>query len=98
MVDLAAGALDLRQAVNRLLEGALQAWDRDAGARKQRCGAAVFLRQQRGQQMLRLDEAVVVAERQALGVVQCLLELGCEFVEAHGSYPVYIGFAYKMGQ
>ena len=83
--DFAARALDLGQAVDRLLERALQARHRDAGAREERRRAAVLLRQQRGQEVLRLDEAVVVAEREALGVVECLLELGCEFVEAHGA-------------
>ena len=83
--DLAAGALDLGQAVDRLLERVLQARHGDPGAREQRRRAAVLLREQRRQQVLRLDEAVVVAEREALGVVERLLELGGEFVEAHGS-------------
>jgi hypothetical protein len=57
----------------------------DACAGEQRRRAAVLLRQERCEQVLRLDEAVVVAEREALGVVECLLELGCELVEAHGA-------------
>ena len=59
----------------------------DAGAREQRRRAAVLLREQRGEQMLRLDEAVVVAERHALRVGERLLEFGGELVEAH-CYPL----------
>jgi hypothetical protein len=53
------------------------------GAGEQRRGAAVLLREQRREQVLRLDEAVVVAEREALGIGERLLELGGELVEAH---------------
>jgi hypothetical protein len=48
--------------------------------------------------VLRLDEAVVVAEGEALGVVESLLELGCEFVEAHGVFPEEFDLPYKMGE
>ena len=41
--------------------------------------------EQREQQVLGLDEAVVVGERQALGVGQGLLELGGQFVDSHRS-------------
>jgi hypothetical protein len=37
--------------------------------------------------MLRLDDLVVVADRQALGIGQRLLEFGGEFVEAHCLSP-----------
>jgi hypothetical protein len=47
-------------------------------------GAAVVLVEQGQQQVLRLDELLVVADGQALGVGDGLLELGGEFVEAHG--------------
>ena len=60
----------------------------DARAREQRRGAAVLLREQRGKQVLRLDEPVVVAEREALRVGQRLLELGRQLVEAHVVFPV----------
>ena len=59
----------------------------DAGAGEQRRGAAVLLLEQRGEQVLRLDEAVVVAERHALGVGERLLELGRQLVETHGAFP-----------
>jgi hypothetical protein len=41
--------------------------------------------------MLRLDEAVVVAESEALGVGQGLLELRGELVEAYGRMGDGIG-------
>ena len=37
-------------------------------------------------QVLRLDEAVVVRERLALGVGQGLLELGGQLVDSHGGF------------
>ena len=85
--DLAALALDLGQALDRLAERLLQLGDRDARAREQRRGAAVLLVEHRRQQVLRLDEAVVVAERQALRVGERLLELGRQFVETHAIAP-----------
>ena len=81
--DLAALPLDLRQPLDRLGERRLDLGHGHARAGEQRRGAAVLLVQQRGQQVLRLDEAVVVAERHALGVGQRLLEFGRELVEAH---------------
>jgi hypothetical protein len=64
--DLAALPFDFRQPRDRLRQRSLDAGYRDAGTSKQGLGAAVFLRQQRGQQVLGLDEAVVVGERLAL--------------------------------
>src|SRR5439155_9218184 len=83
--DLAAGAFDLRQSLDRLFERRLQPRHGNAGPRQQRRGPAVFLRQHCRQQMLRLDEAGVVAEREALGVGERLLKFGRQFVEAHGN-------------
>ena len=83
--DLAAGAFDLRQSLDRLFERRLQPRHGNTGPRKQRRGPAVFLRQHCRQQMLRLDEAGVVAEREALGVGERLLKFGRQFVEAHGN-------------
>ena len=54
--------------------------------------------EQRGEQVLRLDVAVVVAERQALGVGQRLLELGGQFVEAHGEALVMFDLLPKFGK
>ena len=82
--DLAALALDLGQALDRLGERRLEPRHGDAGAGEQRRGAAVLLVEQRREQVLRLDEAVVVAERHALGIGERLLELGRELVETHG--------------
>ena len=70
-----------------LVQRGLERGHVDPGAGEQRRAAPVFLLQQRGQQVGGLDEAVVVAEREALGVAQGLLELGREFVEAHHAYP-----------
>ena len=81
--DLAALAFDLGQAVDRLFGRGLQRRHVDAGAREQRTGAAVLLVQQAREQVLRLDKAVVVGQRQALRVGERLLELGGEFVETH---------------
>jgi hypothetical protein len=50
---------------------------------EQRRGAAVLLVDERGKQVLRLDEAIVVAERHALCIGERLLELGGELVESH---------------
>ena len=65
--DLAAGPLDLGQALDRLLERRLQLRDLDAGAREQRRRAAVLLGEQRREQVLRLDEAVVVGRARGSG-------------------------------
>ncbi len=81
---LAAGAFHLRQAVDGRVQRLPQRRDIDAGTRQQRRGAAVVLVEQGQQQVLRLDHLVVVADGDALGVGDGLLELGGEFVEAHG--------------
>ena len=81
--DLAALPFDLRQAGDRLVERGLERRHVDAGAGEQRGGAAVLLVKQAGQQVRRLDKAVVVAQRQALRVGERLLQLGGEFVETH---------------
>jgi hypothetical protein len=80
---LAAVALHLGQALEGLAEGGLQPGAIHAGPLQQRRGAAVVLVEQGQQQVLRLDELLVVADGQALGVGEGLLELGGEFVVAH---------------
>ncbi len=82
--DLAAGPLDFRKISDRRLERRLHLGHRDAGTRQQRRGAGVFLREQCREQVLRLDEAVVVAEGETLRVSERLLELGRQLVESHG--------------
>src|SRR6185312_14752496 len=64
----------------RLPEGA----DVHARALEERRGSTVLLVEEREEQMLRLDEAVVVGEREALRVRERLLEAGGERVDAHG--------------
>ena len=76
-------ALHLRQGLERLLDGRLQPVHGDAGARQQAAGPAVGIGQQRGQHMYGLNVGMIVAGGQALGVRQCLLELGGKFVESH---------------
>src|SRR2546427_11039850 len=82
--DLAALPLDLRQTPDGLGQRRLERRDVDASAGEERPGAAVLLLKQGGEQMLRLDEAVVVAQRQALRVGERLLELGRQLVQTHG--------------
>jgi hypothetical protein len=82
-LDLAAVPLHLRQTTDRLHQRRLQRLHVDAGARQQRRGRPVFLLQQREQQVLRLDDLVVMAYRQALRVRQRLLELRRQFVQTH---------------
>src|SRR6185503_19156848 len=82
--DVAALALDLRQAPDGFLERLLERRHVDPGALQERGGARVLLVQEREQKMLRLDEAAVVGEREALGVGERLLELGGELVDPHG--------------
>jgi hypothetical protein len=83
--DLAARALDLRQAGDGVLHRLAQRRDVCAGALQQGHGAAVLLGEERGKQVLRLDEAVVVRERLALRVRQRLLEFRGQFVDSHSS-------------
>ena len=83
-VDLAAVALDLGQALDARAQGLAQRRHVDAGLGQDRGGAAILLIDQGQQQMLRLDIGIVVAHREALRVGEGLLELGREFVEAHG--------------
>ena len=91
--DFAAFGFDLGQPIDRSLERGLQFGHLDAGARQQRGRAAVLLRQQSREQMLRLDEAVVVAQCQALRIREGLLEFGREFVKTHCKYSPRIFFS-----
>jgi hypothetical protein len=82
--EVALVALDLRHALDRVLEPLLQGRGIGPGALEDGRGAAVLLVEECEQQVLGLDEAVVAGERQALGVGQRLLEFGGQFVDAHG--------------
>src|SRR5258706_176915 len=73
--DLPARALDFGEPLDRVFERFLQRRDVHAGALQERGSAAVLLVEEREQQVLRLDEAVVVGQRLALGVGEGLLEL-----------------------
>ena len=61
--------------------------DVHAGALQERGRAAVLLGKEGGKQVLGLDEAGVVGEREALGVGERLLEFGGELVDPHGPVP-----------
>ncbi|KFB72875.1 MAG: hypothetical protein AW09_001921 [Candidatus Accumulibacter phosphatis] len=80
---LAAVSLDLRQTSDRLRQCRLQRRHIDTGARQQGRGCAIVLLQQGQQEVLWLDQLVVVADRQTLGIGQRLLEFGRQFVETH---------------
>ena len=84
-LNLAAVAFDLGQAFDRVFQRSLQRRHIAAGARQQRGRAAVGIVEQGQQQVLRLDELVVAADGQALGIGQGLLELGGKFVETHAA-------------
>ena len=84
--DLAALPLDFGQSRDRLGKRRLERGHVDAGAREQRSRAPILLVEQSRQQVLRLDEAAVVAERHALGIGERLLEFGGQFIYAH-AYP-----------
>src|SRR5262249_17462988 len=93
-LNLTAMALDLGQSRDRLTHGVAKARNVDAGARKQRGAAPVVLREQRREHVQRLDELLVVADGDALGVGEGPLELGGELVQAHrrasgGFAPVF---------
>jgi hypothetical protein len=97
-LHLAAVSFDFRQAGDRLRERRLQRRHVDAGTRQQRRGGAVVLLQQGEQQVLWLDQLVVVADRQTLGIGQRLLELGRQFVETHAALlRRFMFMRYKWG-
>jgi hypothetical protein len=72
---------------------------RQAGARllQDGPGRAALLVDQGGQQVHRLDVGVVVAQGQALGVLDGGLERGGEFVETHVLLPIRM-IASQMGK
>ena len=55
------------------------------GLQQQRAHASRPSVEQRQHDVRRLEDLVVAAERQRLGVGQCLLKAAGEFVHAHGS-------------
>ncbi len=95
--DLAAVAFDLGQAIQGLGQCRLQPADIGSGTCQQGRRAAVLLVEQGQQQVLRLDELLVVADRQALGVGDGLLEPGRKFVEAHGGSLKELSFPATWG-
>jgi len=82
-VDLAALAFDFRQALDRRLERIAKRRHVHARALQQGNRRAVFLFEQRGQQMLRLYVRIVVADGEALRIGKRLLKLGGKFIETH---------------
>ena len=86
-LDFSALALDLGQPADGAPERTLELGHGDAGARQERRRPAVVLLEHGGEQMLRLDEAVVVGERLALRLGERLLEFGGQLVETHRESP-----------
>ena len=84
-LHFAAVAFHLGQARHGVVQRRLQRVDVAAGTGQQRTRPAVGIVEQSQQQVLRLDELVVVADGQALGIGQGLLQFGREFVETHGA-------------
>ncbi len=82
-LDLAAVAFDLGQPRYRLLRRLAQPRHVDCRTRKQGGGRAVFLLEQRDQQVQRLDELLVLPCGDALCIGERLLELGRQFVKTH---------------
>ncbi len=82
--DLAAGPFDLRQPLDGFRDRRPDLGHGHPGAGEQRRRSAVVLVEECRQEVLRLDEPVVVAERHALGIGERLLELGRQLVETHG--------------
>ena len=82
-LHVAAMALDLRQAVDDVGEQRAQPVDVDPRLDQQRPHAAALGVEHGQQQVRRLDELVVAADRQRLGVGQRRLKSAGEFVLAH---------------
>src|SRR5204863_5254165 len=83
-VHFARRALDLRHTADRLLQALLQRRGIAARLRDQRRSEPILLREQRSEQVLRLDLLVVLPERKALRLGERFLQLGGEFVVSHG--------------
>ena len=82
-MQFATGAFDFRQAVERVAQLRAKQVDVDAGLREQAAHGAALLVQQRHHDVGRLDELVVQADRQGLGLGERHLELAGQFVHSH---------------
>jgi len=74
-LDVAVGALNLRQARHGVFERGLQGLDLHARLRQQRARRTVLLRDQRRKQVNGFDILIVIADRETLRVGECFLEL-----------------------
>ena len=83
-MHVALAALHRWQALEHDAEPRAQLVDVDAGLRQQVARAAALLVEQRDEQVHRLDELVVAADRKALCILQRELEFAGEFVHSHG--------------
>jgi len=88
-LDFSTMTFDLGQPVNALFERLPQCLNPDPGVRQQWGNAPLTLGEQGMQQMLRLYELIVVADCQALGIGDRLLQFGGEFVETHGNTRIF---------
>ena len=84
-------ALDLRQPVEQRQQPRAQLVDVRAGLHQQRAHRAARGVQQRQHDVRGLEELVVAAERQRLGVGQRLLKAAGELVHAHGDSALQVG-------
>jgi hypothetical protein len=75
-----------RQRRQQLVELCAERLDRDAELQEHRHGGAFRLRDQRTQEVRRLDHAVATARREGLGLGQGLLALDGELVELHPGF------------
>ena len=82
-MDFAAGALDLRQAVDRLAELRSEQIDVDARLGKQSAYGTALLVEHGDHDMYRFDELVVEAHGKRLGFGEGHLEFAGQFVHSH---------------
>ena len=83
--DFPTCALHLGQSLHAFLQCLAQGRHVRAGTLQQRCSAAIFLLQQREQQVLGFDVGIILADRDALRISQRLLKFGGQLVETHGA-------------
>ena len=82
-LDVAVGALHLRQARDGFVDSCLQGLNMHARTREQRARGAILLRNQRREHMHGLEILVAPADGDALRVGQGFLKFGGEFVDSH---------------
>ena len=92
-IDLPGRARDPRQAVQALAQRRAKHVHAHAGLGQQVARGAALLVQQRDHNVHRLDELMIHAHGQALGLGQGQLEFAGQFVHSHGKNPRILGRA-----